>query len=65
VENKGVAPDHEVEFDPAAWRRGEDPQLQAGVDLLMKELRDHPPQKGKRPPYPNYHQPPAKAGGGR
>ena len=64
IENKGVAPDHEVELDPAAWRRGEDPQLQAGIDWVMQQLREHPPAKGKRPPYPNYHQPPARAGGG-
>jgi tricorn protease len=31
VENKGVSPDIEVEFDPALWRQGHDPQLQKGV----------------------------------
>ncbi len=60
VENKGVAPDIEVEFDPKAWREGHDPQLEKGVDLLMEELKKNPPRKTVRPPYPNYH----KAGPG-
>jgi len=55
VENKGVAPDHEVELDPYEWRRGRDPQLEAAVDLALRQLREHPQEKIKRPPYPNYH----------
>jgi tricorn protease len=55
VENKGVAPDHEVELDPYAWRQGRDPQLEAAVELALRELRENPPQEIKRPPYPNYH----------
>ena len=30
VENIGVAPDIEVDLDPAAWRQGHDPQLEGG-----------------------------------
>jgi tricorn protease len=56
VENKGVAPDHEVELDPYAWRQSRDPQLETAVDLAMRELRENPPQKIKRPPYPSYHE---------
>ena len=52
VENKGVAPDIEVELDPAAWRQGHDPQLEKGVALALKELKQNPP---KRPKYPVYH----------
>jgi len=55
VENNGVPPDIEVEMDPAAWRRGGDPQLERAVEYLMEELKKNPPQKPKLPPYPNYH----------
>ncbi|HLM55183.1 MAG TPA: PDZ domain-containing protein [Pyrinomonadaceae bacterium] len=53
VENRGVAPDVEVEFDPAAWRQGRDPQLEKAVEWLLSELERNPPKKHQRPPYPN------------
>jgi tricorn protease len=59
VENNGVPPDIEVEMDPAAWRRGGDPQLERAVEYLMAELKKNPQQKPKLPPYPNYHNGPA------
>ena len=46
IENKGVAPDHEVELDPAAWRRARTRSLAAAIDLVMKALRENPPRKG-------------------
>jgi tricorn protease len=56
IENHGVAPDIEVEMDPAAWRAGHDPQLEKGVAVLLEELKKHPrPPQPKRPPFPNYH----------
>jgi tricorn protease len=55
VENAGVAPDIEVEFDPAAWRAGRDPQLEKAVEYLMDELRKNPPKEYRRPAYPNMH----------
>ena len=55
VENRGVAPDIEVEFDPPAWRQGRDTQLEKAVEVLMAELKKNPPHEAKRPPYPNYH----------
>ena len=55
VENHGVAPDIEVEMDPAAWRRGGDPQLERAVEYLMAELKKNPQQKPKLPPFPIYH----------
>ena len=55
VENNGVAPDIEVEMDPAAWRRGGDPQLERAVEYLMAELKKNPQQKPKLPPFPIYH----------
>ena len=54
VENKGVAPDIEVELDPALWRKGHDPQLEKGVAVALQELKDHPVPPVKRPKYPVY-----------
>jgi tricorn protease len=55
VENKGVAPDIEVEFDPALWRQGHDPQLEKGVAVALQDLKDHPVPQIKRPKYPIYN----------
>jgi tricorn protease len=60
VENRGVAPDVEVEFDPKAVREGHDPQLEKAVELVMEELKKHPASKVKRPPFPNYYKPDLK-----
>lgn len=54
VENHGVAPDVDIEMDPAAWRKGHDTQLEKGVEVLMEELAKNPPPPVKRPPYPDY-----------
>ena len=64
VENRGVAPDVEVEFDPAAWRAGRDPQLEKAVEWLLAELEKNPAPKYKRPDKPNY-QKGAVGGGGQ
>ena len=58
VENHGVPPDIEVEYDPAAVRAGHDPQLEKAVEIVMAELKKNPPPVHKRPPYPNFHKPP-------
>ncbi len=55
IENHGVAPDIEVEFDPKAWREGRDIQLEKGIEWLMGELKKNPLKPTVRPPYPNYH----------
>jgi tricorn protease len=55
VENVGVAPDIEVEYDPSLWRQGRDPQLEKAVEYLMAELQKNPPKEYKRPAYPNLH----------
>ena len=55
VENRGVAPDIEVQLDPAAVRQGHDPQLERAVQVVMDELQKNPPAQLKKPPYPNYH----------
>ncbi len=54
VENYGVAPDIQVEMDPAAWRQGRDPQLEKAVEVLLEQLEGAPPAKVVRPEYPVY-----------
>jgi tricorn protease len=55
IENHGVAPDIEVEFDPKAWREGHDAQLERAVAWLMEELKKNPQKPTQRPSYPDYH----------
>lgn len=55
AENIGVAPDIEVEFDPAQVRLGKDPQLDKALAVILDELAKHPITKPKRPAYPDYH----------
>lgn len=57
VENRGVAPDIEVELDPAAVKAGRDPQLEKAVEYVLAELKKNPPPKYEKPAYPNYHRP--------
>jgi tricorn protease len=54
IENHGIAPDIEVENDPAAVRQGHDPQLEKAVEVVMEELRENPPPVLKRPVFPDY-----------
>jgi tricorn protease len=56
VENHGVAPDYEVDLDPAAYRQGHDAQLDKAIDVVMQQLKEHPLPQFKRPAYPNYHE---------
>lgn len=55
VENHGVAPDIEVEFDPKAWRQGRDPQLEKAVEVVLDELKKNPLPVHKKPAYPDYY----------
>ncbi len=54
VENHGIAPDVEVEQDPALTRQGHDPQLERAIQIALDELKKNPPKKLARPPYPDY-----------
>jgi tricorn protease len=54
VENFGVAPDIEVEYDPRLARQGYDPQLEKAVAVLLDELKKNPPPVHRKPPYPKY-----------
>jgi len=56
VENVGVAPDYDVELDPAAYRNGHDAQLDKAIEVVMQQLKEHPLPEFKRPEYPNYHE---------
>ena len=50
-EGHGVDPDIEVIDDPAKLAKGVDPQLEAAITEVMKELKEHPPVNPKHPPY--------------
>lgn len=55
VENRGVAPDVEVEYDPKLVREGRDPQLEKAVEIVMDGLKANPVKRPARPAFPNYH----------
>jgi len=55
VENHGIAPDVEVENDPASVAAGHDKQLEKAVELTMEALKKNPVVIPDHPPYPNYH----------
>jgi tricorn protease len=54
VENHGVAPDIEVENDPASVAAGHDRQLEKAVQVTMEALKNNPVVLPDHPPYPNY-----------
>ncbi len=54
VENSGVAPDVEVEMDPASVKAGRDPQLEKAVAVVLELLAKNPPPKHVKPAYPVY-----------
>ena len=54
VENRGVAPDVEVDLSPSAWRAGHDTQLEAAVSLVMQALAKNPTVTAKRPAFPTW-----------
>jgi tricorn protease len=52
VEGVGVAPDIEVIDRPELVVAGHDPSLEKAVEVLMNELKEHPPAKLVVPPSP-------------
>jgi len=58
VENHGIAPDIEVENDPASVASGHDAQLEKAVQVTLESLKKNPVVIPDHPPYPNYHQKP-------
>ena len=55
VENRGVAPDVEVEMDPKAVAAGKDPQLEKAVSIALAELSKMTLPTPKVPKFPDYH----------
>jgi tricorn protease len=55
VENRGIAPDVEVENDPVSVAGGRDLQLERAVQLTLEALTKSPVVIPDHPPYPNYH----------
>jgi tricorn protease len=49
VENRGVAPDVEVETLPAEWLAGRDRQIEAAVRVALARRKKRPPAKPKPP----------------
>jgi tricorn protease len=60
AENIGIAPDIEIEHDPELVRKGQDPQLEKAIEIVMAELEKNPAPKPKRPAYPTYHKKPPR-----
>ncbi|HSK74234.1 MAG TPA: PDZ domain-containing protein [Pyrinomonadaceae bacterium] len=54
VENKGVAPDIEVDLDPKIWRQGRDIQLEKAVEVTLAEIKRNPVRKPAKGAFPNY-----------
>ena len=54
VENTGIAPDIEVEQDPALMREGADPQLDRAIQTAMELLAKTPAPKFVRPAPPDF-----------
>jgi tricorn protease len=56
IENRGVAPDIEVDNTPDLVMKGHDPQLEKAIELVMKEIQEHPrklpPRPADLPAYP-------------
>jgi tricorn protease len=50
IENKGVAPDIEVDNRPDLVMAGHDPQLEKAIELVMKEIQERPKKLPPRPP---------------
>jgi tricorn protease len=54
VENRGIAPDIEVENDPASVAAGHDAQLERAVQVTMEALKKSPVAIPEHPAYPDY-----------
>ena len=50
IENRGVAPDIEVDNTPGQVLAGHDPQLEKAVELVMQEINAHPKKLPPPPP---------------
>jgi tricorn protease len=57
IENHGVEPDITVDDRPDLVMKGQDPQLEKAIELVMKEIQEHPkklpPRPADLPAYPS------------
>ncbi|HLK16409.1 MAG TPA: S41 family peptidase [Fimbriimonadaceae bacterium] len=60
IEGHGVDPDIVVDNLPHATYLGQDAQLQAGIDYLLKEIKDHPVPVPPSPKHPDKSYPPSQ-----
>jgi tricorn protease len=52
MENHGVDPDIEVDNLPKLVMEGQDPQLEKGIEVLLKKIKEEPKKLPQRPGYP-------------
>ncbi|HKI95280.1 MAG TPA: hypothetical protein VJ992_08320, partial [Gemmatimonadales bacterium] len=50
-EGHGVDPDIRVVDDQTLLAKGQDPQLARGVEEVLQLMKEHPVNRGVRPPY--------------
>jgi len=50
IENRGVEPDVVVDNPPDLVRKGQDPQLEKAVEMLMEQIKANPKKLPARPP---------------
>jgi len=50
IENRGVQPDVVVDNPPDLVRKGQDPQLEKAVEMLMEQIKANPKKLPPRPP---------------
>lgn len=50
IENHGVQPDIVVDNTPDKVMEGHDPQLEAAIDWVLKDMKEHPKKLPPRPP---------------
>ncbi|HET7841586.1 MAG TPA: PDZ domain-containing protein [Terriglobia bacterium] len=50
IENRGVEPDITVENLPEQVMKGHDPQLEKAIEVVLKDMQEHPKKLPPRPP---------------
>ncbi len=50
IENRGVQPDVVVDNPPDLVVKGQDPQLEKAIDILMQQIKANPKTLPPRPP---------------
>jgi tricorn protease len=50
IENRGVAPEVEVDNSPDLVVKGQDPQLEKAIEMVMQQINANPKKLPARPP---------------